>query len=285
VSVWIENEQTLRVNIIPNLKLKSMSYERMPHYMGLDVAQKNDGCAVAICHVAKLDTEYGPKNFIELDCVDVRYAETEQKDFFRLEEIADWIVSYSKKFFITKGMTDQWSALGLIPLLHDRGMKQVEAVSMSRDLNSKIYQNLMAKMIDASLRIPEGEERMLNGKKTKDIDLVLELLTLRATAHSKYMLSVEAPQVKGMHDDQSDAFARAVFMASEQVAGAGAVMSNAVTQSTSGSGMSYRRYMLKQKRNALYTNRPGTALQMDMARSRHMAAASIGSIGSSRMWR
>ena len=82
---------------------------------------------------------------------------------------------------------------------------------------------------------------------------------------SKYMLSVQAPELKGMHDDLSDAFARAVFLATEFMVKGGAI-GNKIIESTSQSGSSYRQYYLKQKKTAMYTMRPTSALQAEMAR-------------------
>ena len=123
----------------------------------------------------------------------------------------------------------------------------------------------MTKMLDASLRIPEDEEHIVEGKKTKDLPLVTEMLRLQADMQSKYMISVQAPEIKGLHDDLSDAFARAVFLATEFLA-KGGVSGNKIVESTSKSGSSYRQYYLKQKKTAMYTMRPTSALQAEMAR-------------------
>ena len=277
VSAWIENEQLLRVNIIPGLKEKKMSYERLPHFMGVDVGMKNDGTAIAICHVVKKEVGGVLRDMIELDCCDVRYAKDEDKDYFRIEELADWIGSYVEKYMIVKGIMDQEYGMALIPILHERkNFKQIESVHFTRDLNSKVYQNLMMKILDAGLRIPEGEPRIVEGKQVTDLSLITELLRLQATIHNKYLITVEAPEIKGLHDDQSDAFARAVYLASQYLNASGGVASNFVTESLSGSGYSYKKYATKQRKGVLYTNRPSAGLQMDMASRRHMN--SMGSL-------
>jgi len=280
VSAWIENEQVLRMNIIPGLKEKTRSYDRIPHFMGVDIGMKNDGTALAICHIVKQSVDGVLRNVIELDCIDVRYATDENKEYFHPEDIADWIATYSEKFFIVKGIMDQYMGMAMMPVLQDRGLKQIEAVHMSRDLSSKIFQNLMSKMLDASLRIPEGEERVVDGRKVIDLDLIPELLRLQATVHSKYMITVKAPEIKGMHDDLSDAFARAVYLATEYMSASGGVKNN-ITDTSSGSGMSYKKYYMKQKRGSIYTNRPSSALQMEISQRRQLS--STGRTG--RMWR
>ena len=271
VKGWIENEQVLRMNIIPGLKEKAVSMERVPHFMGIDIGLKNDGTAICICHIVKQEVNGVLKNLIEVDCADIRYAEDEDKEFFNPEELAEWIYSYNEKFFIVKGMMDAYYGMSITPSLHDKGMKQVDSIKTSREYNSRVYQNLLSKLLDGGIRIPEGEKRLVDGKETQDLELVRELLRLRATIHSKYMISVEAPEGKGSHDDLSDAFSRAVFLATEYMNEGGSIRRN-ITETTAGSGTTYRQYYMKQKRNVLYTNRPSSGLMMEATRSRHMNA-------------
>lgn len=269
VSAWIENEQILRINIIPGLLEKKRSLERVPHFMGIDIGLKNDGTAICICHLVRQEIGGVLKTLIEIDSIDVRYAEDEDKEFFHPEEMAEWIYSYNDKFFIVKGIMDQYYGLSIIPILQEKGMKQVEIVQTSRDYNSRVYQNLLSKLLDAGIKIPEGKKRLIDGKETTDIDLVLELLRLRATVHSKYMISVEAPEIKGCHDDLSDAFARSVFLATDFM-NTGGIVKNNIIDNTTGAGTTYRQYYMKQKRNASYTNRPSSRLMTEMSRTKQL---------------
>jgi hypothetical protein len=278
VTAWIENEQMLRINIIPGLKMKKMSYERTPHFMGIDVGLKNDGTAIAICHVVKEEIDGLQRDLIELDTIDVRYAKDEDKEYFHPEEIAEWIASYSDKFFIVKGIMDQYYGMAIVPMLHEKGFKQIQAVHVSRDFSSKVYQNLMSRMLDASLRIPEGEDHLVDGKKTKELDLITEMLRLRAISHSKYLITVKAPDVKDMHDDLSDAYSRAIYLASEYMASGGGIVKNNRIENVGAGGISYKQYYMKQKRGVLHTKRPSSALQMEISRNRTYNSLGMGSI-------
>jgi hypothetical protein len=273
IYAWIENEQVLKMNIISGLKTKTHSYERTPHFMGVDVALQNDGTALAICHIVKKETPNGLKNFIELDVVEVRYAKDEGKEFFTPDEITEWISTFIEKFFIVKGTMDQHYGLSIVPQLHSKGYKQFMVTHANRESNSKMYQNLMIKMLDASLRLPEGEERVKDGSRTKDHPLVAELLTLQATQHSKYLITVEAPQAKGMHDDMSDAYARAVMLATEYLNTGGATVKQNAIQTT-GPSTSYKQYYRKSKYSAMYTRRPSSAVMTEMMRSRSFGSLS-----------
>jgi hypothetical protein len=275
VYAWIENEQVLRLNVIEGLKVKTHSYDRLPYFMGVDVALQNDGTAICICHIVRKDTPNGPRNFIEMDLAEVRYAKDEEKEFFTPEEITDWISTYMDKFFIVKGTMDQHYGLSIIPQLHTKGYRQFSVMHANRESNSKLYQNLMIKMLDASLRLPEGTERTREGSKLKDHPLVAELLTLQATQHSKYLITVEAPSKS--HDDLSDAFARSVYMATEYLNTGGAtVKTNAIA--TTGPSTSYKQYFRKSKGNAAFTRRPSTAVMTDMMRNRSLGSFSSGGL-------
>jgi hypothetical protein len=274
ISAWIENEQVLRLNIVPGLRTKKMSYERIPHFMGIDIGLKNDGTAICICHIVKKEVSGFLKDFIEIDVCDVRYAIDENREFFHPEEMAEWIATFAAKFFIVKGMMDQYYGLAIAPLLHEKGLKQIDTFHVSREFSSKVYQNLMSKMLDASLRIPEGEERLVDGRKVTDLELITELLRLQATIHSKYMISVKAPDIKGMHDDLCDAFARSVYLATEYMSIGGGVAKQNISQMT-GSSMTYKKYLRKSKQNAIYTNRPSSMVMADLTRRNPLNYGSV----------
>ena len=257
------------MNIVPGLKLKDQDFEPAPHFMGIDVGLKEDGTAIVITHPVRREVRGTLRDFIELDLAEVRYAADEDKEYFSPDDMADWILSFTTKFHIVKGVMDRYHIYSFLSKFQEKNVKYIDGVTTDRGYNSSIYQNLMSKMLDGTLRIPEGEEREEDGKKTKDIPLVSEMLRLRATLHNKYMISVEAPDIKGMHDDLSDAFARSVFLATEFLnnGGAGKSSGNAVAgASKSGSSMTYRQYLRKQKISAMHTHRPSSAIVADMQR-------------------
>jgi hypothetical protein len=224
-----------------------------------------------VCHVERVDVNGTPKDVIELDAIDVRYAADEDKDFFSPEEIATWIHEYTKKFFIVKGLMDQYYGMAILPLLAEKGVKQIDSKYVSRNFSSQVYQNLMSKMLDASLRIPESEPREVKGKKTTDLPLIDEMLTLQATYHSKNLITVKAPEIKGMHDDLSDAFSRAVWLATEFMNTGSMVAQNVTTSTTRGIGTTYKKYLRKQRSMAAYTHRPSSGLQSDLNRQRSIS--------------
>jgi hypothetical protein len=243
--------------------------------MGVDVALKNDHSAIAIVHIVRQDTENGPKEFIELDYIDARSAADEDKEYFRPEEITSWILDCASKFPIVQGTMDQYFGLAILPVLQDHGLKQFQIDHASAQYNSNLYQNLMSKMLDCSLRIPEGEAKLGSVDKNIDISLVTELLKLKATQHSKFLISVEAPSVKGLHDDMSDAYSRAVYLATDYINKKGSVAKSTLAQGN-GPLISYKKYYRAAKRAASYTNRPSSTMMSEMMRGRQFGGFGSG---------
>jgi hypothetical protein len=89
------------------------------------------------------------------------------------------------------------------------------------------------------------------------------------------MITVEAPEIKGMHDDMSDAFARSVYLATEYMSIGGGVSKMNVASST-GPSMTYKKYMRKSRQNAIYTNRPSPTVLADLTRRTPMSYGSYG---------
>lgn len=212
---WIEDPEVVRQCVVPGMRYKFRSSVRVPHFMGVDVGLKEDGTSLCVCHHIEERVHGSPENFIEIDASEVRFAAEEGKKHFVPKDIADWIKEYTDRFFIVKGLMDQYYGMGIIPLLEQDGLKQFEYRIFSEQLNSTIYQNLLTQFISQALRLPEGEKRKVGDHIEIDSDLVAEILTLQAYHKSKYIIKVEAPDREGCHDDLSDALARAVLLATE----------------------------------------------------------------------
>lgn len=212
---WIEDPEIVRQCIVPGMKYKQRSNQRIPHFMGVDVGLKEDGTSICVCHHVEERVGGAVEQFIEVDASDIRFAIEEGKKHFVPKDISDWIKELNDRFFIVKGLMDQYYGMGIIPLLEQDGLKQFEYRIFSEQLNSTIYQNLLTHFISNSLRLPEGEKIQIGDRVETDSELVQEILTLQAYQKSKYVIKVEAPDREGCHDDRSDALARAVLLATE----------------------------------------------------------------------
>lgn len=134
----------------------------------------------------------------------------ERLDF---DDVADWIEAHSKKFLIQEGVFDQWAGIPLEQALEKRGLKQMKSLHLTKALNSQIYQNFKDMIWDKRLAL-YNEPRKPN---EEYCDYIKELLELQADRQSKHVVIVEAPKIAGKHDDQSDAIARMIWLATQKL--------------------------------------------------------------------
>ena len=215
IKAWMPEDYLKRV-IVPNLTKKTKGEVRVPHFIGLDIGFKGDGTAIAICHVESEEQENGEFiDKIELDYVESRAAGEppyEDYDILDFELVSDWIKDVCQNFHIVEGLLDQHNGQLVCQNLAKKGMGQFEMIYHTRQFNSKLYQNFMMLTIDKKLRL-YGDEM---GPHTNP-DYIEELLQLQVKQYSKNIISVEAPKLKGHHDDKSDAIMRAVWLASQAI--------------------------------------------------------------------
>ena len=99
---WITDEKDLLSCVDPTLSPKRSAPARKPHFMGIDLGLVGDGTAIAIGHVE------GEEIVVDL-VAQIKAGEGEYQDKERLEfdEVADWVLDFTKKFYIQEGMFDQ----------------------------------------------------------------------------------------------------------------------------------------------------------------------------------
>jgi hypothetical protein len=178
----------------------------MPHFMGFDLGLAGNGSAVAIGHLEG--------DLIVTDLVDQikagegKYVGVDRLDF---DEVAEWVYAFTRRFFIVEGVFDQWAGIPFEQALNKRGLVQLKAEHMTKNLNSQIYQAAKDMIWDKRVvlydyPIAEGQEHS---------EFIQEVIDLQATYQSKYVTIVEAPKIAGKFDDMSDAWARMVWLASK----------------------------------------------------------------------
>lgn len=206
---WLDDARDLMACVNPELRPKSRGVPRAPHFMGIDVGLVGDATAIAIGHVDE-------QNHIVLDVVDyIKAGEGKYVDYPRLEfsDVVSWIYDYSRKFFITKAMFDQWAGIPFEQALQAKGLKQFEMVHHTQQLTSQMYQTFKDLMFDKQLvlydwPIPADQPHG---------PLITQFLELQAEVKSKYVTLVQAPKIQGKHDDLADALVRMVWLASQHV--------------------------------------------------------------------
>jgi len=212
---WIEEEADLIACVEPTARPRMRAAPRQPHVAGIDVALVGDYSTIAIGHVDE-------QNRIVVDLVEgIKAGEGDYEDSERLEftDVAEWIHDFSKRFYISEGVFDQWLGIPLEQALRAKGLQQFKSFKSTPQVNSQMYQNFKDMMFDHRMvlydwPIPQGQTHCL---------YINELLELQAEFKSKYVTNVEAPKVSGKHDDHADALVRMVWAAS-QAMGKGATI-------------------------------------------------------------
>jgi hypothetical protein len=202
---WIEKEEDLLACVDPSLRQRNRAPARKPHFMGIDLGLVGDGTAIAIGHLEE--------NKVVVDLVDqIKAGEGDYADKDRLDfdDVADWILQLTKKFYVSEGIFDQWAGIPLEQALSKRGLGQMKSEHMTKNKTSDMYQNFKSLMWDEKLALYDNPKPEVEGH----APYISELFELQAHVHSKHVITVEAPQVQGKHDDMSDALIRMVWVAS-----------------------------------------------------------------------
>lgn len=262
---WIEREVDLLDCIDPELRPVEMGIPRYPYSMGIDVGLMNDGTSIFITHVDgdRIVLDYHETWYAGVDWKQAnphlgaayscpyarRLNEVERLDF---EEIGNWIVALTKRFFIVDGIFDRWNGIPLEQALRKNGLTQFKSEFFTRDFSSKIYQNAKLMMFDRKLSLydwPVGGAG--ETKKSAHSPFIQELLTLQAEQSSKNVVLVSAPPNGGYHDDQSDAFVRSVWLSSQRLTTSKYITStNPLGVGTSrGNTMSLNRYQMSRAKS------------------------------------
>jgi len=229
---WIEDAKDLQDCIIDDLKPLVRGNPREPFWAGLDFGISKDGTSVALTHLLNgritlgyHEAWYAGKSWKEtnphLTNPLVPYARTLQ-DVKRLDidEIANWLFVLSKRFYILKGVFDQWAGPVFEQKLHKTGLQQFEMRHFSTADSSKVYQNAKMFMYTTQLAFydyPIPKQVIQEDSLVLHSPLIAEMLELQATSAGKNLISVEAPNIPGKHDDNSDAVMRSIYLAAEYI--------------------------------------------------------------------
>ncbi len=247
---WIEDSTDLFECVTPGRIPTDRGLPREPHFAGIDVGLVNDGTCIALSKIkdGKIQLVYHEVWYAKRKWKDVNphlksplipYALTLQ-DVPRIDmaQIALWFKALTNKFYIHKGIFDQWSGIVFEQELHKHGLSQFETRNFFAADSSLMYQIFKMFMYNRQLDIynypiPEGIE----GTTGRQSPLITELLELQAYSGGKNIVTVEAPKAPGKHDDVSDALARSILLASEYIAenpgvlDRGSILSEAPTES------------------------------------------------------
>lgn len=221
---WIERDADLLACIDPTRRPVSVGFPRYPHQMGIDIGLVGDGSAITITHVEgeKILLDYHEYWQAGVDWREsnphlganppTEYArhlnDVERLDF---DEIANWIVALTKRFYISDGLFDRWNGIPLEQALVKHGLKQFKSEFFTRDMTSKMYQACKMMIFDEKLSLYDWPV----APGAKHSPLITEMLDLQAQQLSKNIVLVAATESVGHHDDMSDSLVRAVWLSAQ----------------------------------------------------------------------
>ena len=229
---WIEDQNDLLECVKPSLKPMIRGMARELFWAGVDFGIVRDGTAISLIHfvdgkieLAYHEVWYAGKNWHEsnphLTTPVTDYART-LGNVSRLDvsEIAEWFRILSTRFYIERGVFDQWAGPIFEQELHKRGLKQFEMRNFSVSDSSHAFHTTKMCMFGRQLSVydyPTPQQLTTDSTVLKHSPLISEMLELQATSGGKNITVVESPKVAGKHDDMSDSLVRGVLLAAEYI--------------------------------------------------------------------
>jgi hypothetical protein len=229
---WIEDAHDLTDCIIPDLRPLAGGVSREPFFAGVDFGIKNDGTAIVLTrlHDGKVELAYheiwyprkkwkesNPHLITPINQYALKLQDVPRID---MDEIAEWFKLLASRFFIIKGVIDQYAGHIFEQSLHKRNLTQFEMRNFSVADSSQAFMNTKMMMYAKQLALydyPLPDSPNIDMATKLHSPLIQEMLELQATSGGKNIMIVEAPQVSGKHDDMSDAYVRSVLLASEYI--------------------------------------------------------------------
>jgi hypothetical protein len=226
---WIEDKNDLIECISPAARPLPKGIPKEPFWAGVDFGVVRDGTAIALSRINSGKVELGyhevwyagtrwKESNPHLVGPMIPYAHTLQ-DVKRIDidEIVEWFIALSKKFYIVRGIFDQWAGPVFEQKLHKAGLTQFEMRNFTSTLSSQAYQTAKMMMYARQLSLYDYPlpDTIVATKDRLHSPLIEELLELQAKSGGKNITVVEAPNVSGKHDDVSDAVVRSTLLISE----------------------------------------------------------------------
>ena len=211
---WLQPAALLAC-VSPMLRPAHKAPVRAPHFMGIDISAgliDGDYCAVAIGHID--DTGNIILDYIER----IRAGEGDYEALERLsfDEITSWLYALSRRFYISSGLFDQWAGMPFEAALHKKGLTQCKSVFFTKPLTSQVFANFKTPMYEKNLVLFDFP-KVVDVQGEMHSPYIAELMELQAETHSKYLITVEAPNTPDKFDDYSDAIVRMVWEATQHM--------------------------------------------------------------------
>lgn len=239
VSAWIDREKDLMVCLDFDLRAATRGRAKQAHQLGMDLAVVNDRTSLVLTRpeADKIRLVYHEEWQAGVSWYDLNphldepfmpYAKSlETVDVLDFDELAEWVKQLSRRFYIEKGLFDQWHAISFGQTLTKMGLTQIEGKQFTKDETSMMFDAFKTLMhhnklllydyvlrdVNNAYSVEDTKDSVLTGADSvKHAPYITELLELRAEKKSKKVVKVEAPPSPGKHDDFSDALIRSVWL-------------------------------------------------------------------------
>jgi len=223
VNAYVEDPERLKT-VVTDRAYAQRGSRLKQYFFGIDLGLINDGTSISVGHVEweervvqetdgleglPKNIDYGRPTAVPVIYHDLTTAfysgqpPYDEDDTLLLDDMVQEILKLARDFPVQAGVIDQWCGPPLEQALKKNGLDQIEMVHFTQKLNSEIYTTLKTLYLGRQVSIAGGWQS----------PLVQELLTLEKRMLPNYLIDVEAPKLRGFHDDRSDSLARMIWMA------------------------------------------------------------------------
>jgi hypothetical protein len=148
-------------------------------------------------------------------------------------------------------MADQWEAIGFRPLLKTDAKSNLDFTDINATINDRVARNFLAYIYQRNVTLYCTKEDWLEPQ-----SLVRELARLQRvdTSGSVQKIKIEAPNLRGAHDDQYSALSRALFCAQQAIIDMPPVVVTGRHTGTRAANMAAKRETLRSQRQHAIDN-------------------------------
>lgn len=184
-------------------------------FMGFDLGLKNDPSSITIVAMngeGKGRIVHHETISVSLECVD--YLDDENPNCLDIVKVAKRVDELWTYWNCRKGMADQWNSYGLKPHLRSGARTNLSLTEVNTGINDRVAKNFLSYIYQRNLAIYLPREAW-NEKQS----LLRELVRLQRVESSRSVkrIKLEAPNIKGAHDDQYSSLSRALFCGQEEI--------------------------------------------------------------------
>lgn len=229
IKAWMDDTDSFKKCLDADLRPELQGRPRQVHFLGMDLALKEDRTVVVLTRPEedRIRLVYHEQWQANHDWKDLNphlvepfhpYAKNlKDVDVLDFDAITEWVEMLSKRFFIEEGLFDQWSGYALEQALKKKGLSNIHTQKFSSIESSAMFEAWKQMMYYEKHWIYNYPSKENSDSIENYAPYIKELLELEATKKSKHIIEVQAPQIRGKHDDFADAYIRSSWLSMQKV--------------------------------------------------------------------